>query len=270
MLDMMDDDNDIEGFPNKINERGIVMQEKVVLVVGTNGYDNIGAAVVNKFKKEGWLVVTADVRLDADLYMDVTNRSEVYECFDSIKAHYGRLDAVIPCHGVNILGKIEEYSEESWDITIDVNLKGLFLLLQAYVQCFDNDGNKKVFLPITSDTSEIPKTSTFAYGASKAGANHFLRCTARELNKYHKDTWLVTGLAIGMVSNTPMDKKTIKDLMEQRDITESKARGMLTTNIPLGRGLTTNEVAEWIYFITDKGDYATGNIIRIDAGQCQG
>jgi NAD(P)-dependent dehydrogenase (short-subunit alcohol dehydrogenase family) len=90
------------------------------------------------------------------------------------------------------------------------------------------------------------------------------------LNKYHKDEWLVTGLAIGMVEGTPMDKKTIADLTAQRNITPEKARDMLVANIPLGRGLTTQEVAEWMYFVTTMGDYATGNIIRIDAGQCQG
>jgi NAD(P)-dependent dehydrogenase (short-subunit alcohol dehydrogenase family) len=247
-----------------------MVDKKVVLVVGTNGYDNIGAAVVQKFKTEGWCVITADMRDDTDLWINVTKKNQVQDAFKHIKEIYGRLDAVVPCHGTNILGKIEEYDEDNWDKTINVNLKGLFLLLQAYVQHFDNDGLRKVFLPVTSDTSEIPKTSTFAYGASKAGANHFLRCTARELNKYHKDQWLVSGLAIGMVFGTPMDKKTISDLMEQRDIWEEEARGMLTANIPIGRGLTTDEVAEWLYFVTEKGDYATGNILRIDAGQCQG
>lgn len=244
--------------------------KKVVLVIGTNGFDNIGAAVARKFESEGWGVITADVNTIADIFMDITDKSAVQTVFQTINLTHGRLDAVIPCHGVNILGEIGTYSERDWDKTIDINLKGLFIALQAYVNHFDNNGMRKVFLPITSDTAEIPKTSTFAYGASKAGANHFLRCTARELNKYHKDPWLVSGLAIGMVAGTPMDKKTISDLMIQRGISEEKARGMLTANIPTGRGLTTDEVAEWVYFVTEKGDYATGNIIRIDSGQCQG
>ncbi len=247
-----------------------MIEDRVALVVGTNGYDNIGAAVVQKFKTEGWKVITADMRDDVDVYMDVTNKKCVDLVFENIKDRLGRLDAVLPCHGINLLGKIDNYPELSWDKTMDVNLKGLFLLLQAYVKHFDNNGQRKVFIPITSDTSEIPKTSTFAYGASKAGANHFLRCTARELNKYHTDPWLVTGLAIGMVEGTPMDRKTINDLCSQRNIEETAARAMLTANIPIGRGMTTDEVAEYMYFFVTKGDYATGNIIRIDAGQCQG
>jgi NAD(P)-dependent dehydrogenase (short-subunit alcohol dehydrogenase family) len=67
-----------------------------------------------------------------------------------------------------------------------------------------------------------------------------------------------------------MDKRTILDICKQRRIDEDEARRMLTTNIPIGRGMTPEEVAEYVYFFTTKGDYATGNIIRIDAGQCQG
>jgi len=243
---------------------------KVVLVVGTNCKDNIGAGVVEKFKAEGYEVVTADIHNGADVFMDVTNKYIVNQVFEGIKRKYGRLDMVLPCHGINLLGAIGEYPEEYWDKTIDINLKGLFLLLQAYVSHFDNDGRRKVFLPITSDTSEIPKTSTFAYGASKAGANHFLRCTARELNKYHTDDWVITGLAIGMVTGTAMDAKTIADVAAQRNISQEKAAAMLVANIPIGRGLTTHEVAEWVYFVATKGDYCSGNILRIDAGQCQG
>lgn len=245
---------------------------KTVLVVGTNHTDNIGAAVAERFNREDWDVITADNKLDPrnTFCVDVADKFGIDLMFKSILKKYDHLDAVIPCHGVNILGKIESYPEAAWDTTIDVNLKGVFLLLQAYVKYFDNNGTNKVFLPITSDTSEIPKTSSFAYGASKAGANHFLRCVARELNKYHKDNWLVSGLAIGMVEGTPMDQKTIRDLVAQRGCTVEAARAMLTANIPIGRGMTTQEVAEYVYFFTTKGQYATGNIIRIDSGQIQG
>jgi NAD(P)-dependent dehydrogenase (short-subunit alcohol dehydrogenase family) len=249
-----------------------VNEEKVVLVTGTNGKDNIGASVERKFRELGWTVLTCDLfsTYAVNYRINVTNHEQIFNMFENIKRNHGRLDAVISCHGVNILGAIESYSELDWDTTINVNLKSLYLLLQRYVSTFDNDGRKKVFIPITSDTAEIPKTKTFAYGASKAGANHFLRCTARELNKYHKDQWVILGLAIGMVEGTPMDKKTINDLCYQNNITEEKARNMLTANIPIKRGMTPEEVAEYVYFFATKGDYATGNIIRIDAGQCQG
>jgi len=247
------------------------MLGKVVLVVGCNFRDNIGEATRRKFVLEGATVITMDkMECQADYVCDASNVYDVANAFTAIKRKYGRLDAIMCCQGVNIMGKIENYSTVEWYTTIDSNLTSLFVILQAYVKMFDNDKIDKSFVVVTSDTSEIPKTLTFAYGASKAGANHFLRCAARELNKQHTDNWLVTGLAIGMVENTPMDKKTIADIVATRSVTPQEARKMLTNNIPLGRGLSTDEVAEWLYFVTTKGKYASGNILRIDGGQVQG
>ena len=245
----------------------------VTLVVGAGRKNNIGYAIAKKFQEEGHTVIAIDIEFDHNEfhqhYCDVTSEEEVALQMEVIKEEFGVLDAVINSAGVNILGKLEDYSLENFNKTIAVNLTSNYLLLQAYVRAFDNDGNRKVFLAITSDTGMIPKTSTFAYGASKAGANHFIRCAARELNKYHTDDWLVTALAIGRVL-TPMDRKTIEDLVAQRGVTEEEAERMLNANIPVGRGMTPEEVAEWVYFVTTKGDYATGNVLRIDAGQVQG
>lgn len=245
----------------------------VVLVVGAGRKGNIGYAIAQKFATEGHEVIAVDLEFNHDefchYYCDVTSEGEVKSLIKVIKGVFGTLDAVINSAGINILGKLEDYSLENFNKTIAVNLTSNYLLLQAYVREFDNDGNRKVFLAITSDTGMIPKTSTFAYGASKAGANHLIRCIARELNKYHTDDWVVTALAIGRVL-TPMDRKTIEDLAAQRGITEEEAERMLNANIPVGRGMTPEEVAEWAYFVATKGDYATGNVLRIDAGQVQG
>ena len=246
---------------------------KVALVIGAGTTGNIGHATAAKLHSEGYKVVVADIAFDhiefTQVLTDVTNEEEVNGLLKLIKNRYGKLDLIVNSAGVNILGPIDKYSLEDFNKTIAVNLTSNYLLLQAYVRAFGKDGVYKKFIAITSDTAMIPKSSTFAYGASKAGANQFLRCVARELNKYHKDPWLVTGLALGRVM-TPMDSKTIEDLVEQRNITREKAEEMLNANIPMGRGLAPEEVAEWVYFLATKGDFASGNIIRVDGGQVQG
>lgn len=257
---------------NNVNRKG------VVLVGGCGREGNIGQAAVTKFSEEGYIVVGADIKefaeagFNGDTYIqaDLTDKVQVQELFGEISHLYGRLDIVVNAAGVNLLGPIGTYPEDYFDKTIDVNLKSNFLMLQQYVSEFDNDGVEKRFIVVGSDTGMVAKTSTFAYGASKAGVHHFVRCTARELNKYHADDWMVSALAIGMVEGTPMDNKTIADLTEQRDISEEEARSMLTANIPTGRGATPREVAEWLYFMATKGEYATGNILRVDSGQLQG
>lgn len=246
---------------------------KVALVIGAGTTGNIGHATAAKLHSEGYKVVVADIAFDhiefTQVLTDVTDEAEVNDLLKFIKNRYGKLDLIVNSAGVNILGPIDKYSLEDFNKTIAVNLTSNYLLLQAYVRAFGTDGVYKKFIAITSDTAMIPKSSSFAYGASKAGANQFLRCAARELNKYHEDPWLVTGLALGRVM-TPMDNKTIEDLMEQRNITREKAEEMLNANIPMGRGLAPEEVAEWVYFLATKGDFASGNILRVDGGQVQG
>ena len=246
---------------------------KIALVVGAGTKGNIGYATAEKLRSEGYSVIISDIKFDHDYFTqlttDITSEQEVAGLIKAIKNNFGKLDLIVNSSGVNILGPITDYSLEDFNKTIAVNLTSNFLLLQNYVNEFGGDGLYKKFVAITSDTAMIPKSSSFAYGASKAGANQFLRCTARELNKYHEDPWLITGLALGRVM-TPMDNQTIEDLMDQRNITREEAEGMLSANIPMGRGLAVEEVADWVHFLATKGEFASGNIIRLDGGQVQG
>ena len=253
-------------------------QKPVILVVGS-GRENIGHAVAKKFKSEGWYVIGTDLRFtpeavkahDEVMSCDICNETEVSAMFEAIKSVHGRLDAVVNSAGQNILGPITDYKLEDFMLTINTNLTSQFLVTKHYVQKFNGNGMTKNILAVTSDTgSFLAKTSTFAYGASKAGANAFMQAIARELDKYHEDNWNVHAFACGMVEGTPMDVRTINDLTEQRGITPEEARGLLTGNIPKGRGMRMDEAGEWIYFLITKGEYASGNVVRVDNFQQQG
>lgn len=253
-------------------------KKQVILVVGS-GRANIGHAVSKKFKAEGWYVIGTDLRFEDEvkdvhdemIVCDICDENSVSELFDYIKQEHGRLDAVVNSAGQNILGPITDYKLEDFMLTINTNLTSQFLVTKHYVQKFNGNGMTKNILAVTSDTgSFLAKTSTFAYGASKAGANAFMQAVARELDKYHEDNWNVHAFACGMVEGTPMDVRTINDLTEQRGITPEQARGLLTGNIPKGRGLKMDEAAEWVHFLITKGEYASGNIVRVDNYQQQG
>lgn len=246
---------------------------EVALVVGAGTKSNIGYAIASKLKEEDYQVVVTDRQFDhqefTQVLADITSPQEVAQLMKLINDNYGRLDLLVNSVGVNILGPIRGYSLEDFNNTIAVNLTSNFILLQGYEQEFTGVGGAKKFIAITSDTAMIPKSSSFAYGASKAGANQFIKCAARELNKYHEDEWFLAGLALGRVM-TPMDTKTIEDLMMQRNITREKAEGMLSANIPVGRGMEPSEVGDWVHFLATKGGFASGNILRVDGGQQQG
>src|SRR6056297_130537 len=217
-------------------------KSKNVLIVGMGrSIKNVGSAIAKKFKNKEWNVIGADIvgqdhDIVDDFYkVDVSDYDSVVGLFDYIEKNYETLDAVINSAGVNEMENLFNYTEEMWDKTIDVNLKGQFLLLQQYAKRYNFEPYQKNFISITSHTGMIPKSATFAYGASKAGANHFIRCAARELNKYHGgENWVVVGFAAGMIENTPMDLDIKKELIVKMDGVENlqDAHDVLIKNIP--------------------------------------
>lgn len=254
-----------------------------ILVIG-GGRDNIGLAVAKKFKESNGgdnRIVGVDIKWEKDIIMsdvynkiyrcNITNELQVCDLFDRIESDFFIPDVVVNSAGINILGKIENYELGNFFDTMGVNLVSQFLLVKEMVKRYEGNGREKTFLAVTSDTGTfLAKSSSFAYGASKAGANAFLQAIARDLDKYYTDKWNILAFAAGMVEGTPMDKRTITDLCNQRGIDEPTVRAMLVNNIPKHRGLSLSEAAEWIYFLCTKGQYASGNIMRVDNFQQQG
>jgi NAD(P)-dependent dehydrogenase (short-subunit alcohol dehydrogenase family) len=261
---------------NRIERNKNMKDGRVCLVFGC-GKGNVGEGVAQEFSDNGYYVIGTDINADKDSLVadefyscDVTDEKSVKKLFDRIK-HVDNIDVIVNSAGVNILGPIDDYSTEEFDLSIAVNTRSHYYIIREYVKRYDNNKCSKTYLGITSDTgSFLAKTSSFAYAASKAGANALLQSMARELDKYHTDEWNVLAFAAGMIESTPMDERTVKDVAEQRGITNEEVRKMLTANIPKKRGLSIGEVSKWVYFLTHNGVYASGNVIRVDNFQQQG
>lgn len=151
---------------------------KVALITG--GAAGIGHAIAEGFLQHGARVAlfdrdpaVADVAraLDAEraigLAVDVTQRQEVDRAVDRVVGHFGRLDIAVNCAGVALLAPAESLSEEAWDRTLDINLKGTFLVCQAAGQHFlrQNSGN---IINMASQASVVALPQHLAYCASKA------------------------------------------------------------------------------------------------------
>ncbi|ROR04702.1 SDR family oxidoreductase [Erwinia sp. JUb26] len=151
---------------------------KVALITG--GAAGIGYAIAECFLQHGASVAlfdrdpaVADVArtLDAQraigLAVDVTCRQAVYQAVEQTVGHFGRLDIAVNCAGVALLAPAESLSEEAWDRTLDINLKGTFLVSQAAGQHFlrQKSGN---IINMASQASVVALPQHLAYCASKA------------------------------------------------------------------------------------------------------
>ncbi|MDT5191642.1 MAG: D-threitol dehydrogenase, partial [Mycobacterium sp.] len=105
------------------------LDDRVALVTG--GASGIGAAIAAAFAAKGATVAIADLADTSDFRCNVADPDSVRRTVDAAIDAYGRIDILVNSAGIVRLGPAEELSLTDWDATIDVNLKGTFLMCQA-------------------------------------------------------------------------------------------------------------------------------------------
>lgn len=172
------------------------LKDKVAIITG--GSRGIGYATVEKFLNEGAKVIlTASSPATAakavaklkEQYPDapvegispnLTSLESVKEAFDDIIARYGRIDILINNAGVSESTPLTQYTEETYDKVMDLNVKGVFTATRAAVDCMIQQGGG-VILNTSSMVSISGQPAGFAYPASKFAVNGMTISLAREL-----------------------------------------------------------------------------------------
>ena len=251
----------------------MILKDRVAVITG--GARGMGRAIALRFASEGCSSVIADL-LDKDaektvadikkagrdaIYVrcDVTKSADVKAMVDKAVARFKKVDIMVNCAGIGKPPKlINDISEAEYDQVVDVNMKGIFLCLQAIAPHMKEKKYGKI-INIASLAGISPAPVSMHYGAAKAAAKHLSECFALEMAKYN-----VTCNAIlpGMI-RTDMTRDfappTIKDL--------DAFMGELAKGVPLGREGTVDDIASAALFLaSDESSYITGDSIRVGGG----
>ena len=158
---------------------------KVALVTG--GYGGIGAAVTRGLAQAGAQVaitghngVRASALAEAlsaeghrtwSSTFEATSVSETQRVVDNAAAHFGRLDILVNCIGLNREEKAEEVTEEMFDFVYAVNLKSAMFQAQAAARHMirQGSGGKQVHLASARSTLALRGRGYAAYCAAKGG-----------------------------------------------------------------------------------------------------
>lgn len=254
------------------------MEFKEKLVVITGGGNGIGAGISEALAKEGAIVVIADQNLEnanivverikcdggkAFSYkLDVSNSVEVDNFGKYLEKEFDGVDYWVNNAGISKITPYFEHTEELWDKTLDVNLKGQFLCNKIAVKHMLKKG-KGAIVNISSQSGKVGTSWYQAYCSSKFGVIGLTQSLAAE---FGPKNIRVNSIAPGVVY-TPMWEKQKIDYASKRNLDPDKVMDYFKSKIPLRRLGTTEDIANCVKFLlSDKASYITGQTINLNGG----
>jgi NAD(P)-dependent dehydrogenase (short-subunit alcohol dehydrogenase family) len=157
-------------------------------VLITGGAGGIGRATGERFAAAGDTVVLADRSAENlgelgwasdTVVADVSVVADCERMVAETVERYGRLDVLVNCAGVWVEGPTTEMTEEQWDRTIDVNLKGTFFACRFAIPHLERTGG--CIVNLSSDAGLVGASETAVYNASKGGVSLLTRSLGLEL-----------------------------------------------------------------------------------------
>lgn len=244
---------------------------QVALVAG--GAQGIGKAIGARLGVEGAHVAIADIDcpmmeatvqemcaegLDARCFpCDVRDSAQVEAMVRQVVDWRGRIDVLMYVAGIAPAVPFLETSDETWDNTVDTNLRGAFLVSKAVARhMVTHKRGKMVFMASTNCWDA--EASLGHYNASKAGVFLLAKTLARELGPHGINS---NALGPGFIK-TRLTVPVLNDpeFMKKYD----PARGL----IPLGRLGTPEDVAGPALFLaSEDASYINGVLLFVDGGQ---
>jgi NAD(P)-dependent dehydrogenase (short-subunit alcohol dehydrogenase family) len=186
--------------------------------------------------------------------MDVRDLGQIGPAVDSVTDHFGRLDILVNNAGLGPSNDAENVTEADYDLTMDVNVKGLFFASQAAGRVMIRQGSGRI-VNLSSQAGFVALPTESIYCASKAAVAHLTKCLAVEWGRY--------GITVNAVAptfiRTDGTAEALADPAFEADVCERIA-GLHRIGVPM-------DVAGGVVFLASPAAaLITGTTLLIDGG----
>ena len=255
-----------------------ILDGKVAAVTGA-GQGN-GKAIALRLAREGASIFASD--LDKNLLdqlqdeltkmgssievgvFDASKVSDAKEFISTTVAKFGRIDILVNNAGAIRAQPFLEVTEETWDWTIDLNMKGLFFYMQEAAKVMVKQGSGTIINIASVAGIQAGVTLSPPYAASKAGVINVTKAAGAFLAKKGVT---VNAVAPGIVDtsfNWTLDREVGVKQMGKQEGEFLQERADL---VPMGRLSVPDDVANVVYFLsTPDANYMTGETLVVSGG----
>jgi glucose 1-dehydrogenase len=249
-------------------EDSMRLSGRVAIVTGAGR--GIGAAIAKGLAAEGAAVVVNYSRsakeaecvsrevIDAGgqavpLQADIKDLASHERIVSTALEQFGRIDILVNNAGIEFREPFLEATQENWDLTLGVNLKGVYFLSQKVASAMRASGGGKI-LNISSIHDEVPIRNLSIYSITKGGMKMLTKSLAMELAEYKIN---VNSLSPGAIL-TDMNREALSDPAYRTRVVEK---------IPWRRiGDVGDLMGAAVFLCSGESDYVTGVTLYVDGG----
>lgn len=237
-----------------------------VLITGSSR--GIGRATALKFANEGYPVIltgnhSKEKLFELQQYIIETFHvpcmaflgnlgcfETVQELFTKIEATFGGIEILINNAGISHIGLLSDMEIEEWDNLLQTNISSYFYCCKLAIPYMVARKYGKI-INISSVWGNVGASCEVAYSASKGAINALTKALGKELAPSNIP---VNAVACGVIDT------------DMNQFLDEEERLALMEEIPSGRFAKSEEVADFIFQLTQTNHYLTGQVITFDGG----
>jgi NAD(P)-dependent dehydrogenase (short-subunit alcohol dehydrogenase family) len=259
---------------------------KIAIITGAGHQLGIGHAIATKLSELGVIVVVTDLPKMKDeleetafeikksgidavgIVVDVTNQDQIKSCVSRTIERFGKIDLLVNNAGIGIGSpRFLENSEDDWDFSYNVNVKGMVIFCNTVLPLMENQGGGVIINISSLAGLGVIAGMPAPYVASKYAVIGLTKAIALE---YGSKNIRAIAVCPGSVK-TQMYDVAMAAIADAYQISLQEAQDLENRTIPIGRPAKPREVAEVVAFLASpESSYVTGVAVPVTGGMAPG